>query len=107
MICDVLAGEQGPSCASLDQIPDLKVVQVCFIEPNNRDGDENIVTLSWVRLTHKHEEHFKSCVLITVFEQHLQNNPSALLTSSHGLPKYGATIFGHYVTQRSVILPPS
>ena len=34
MICDVLAGEQGPSCASLDQIPDLKVVHVRFIEPN-------------------------------------------------------------------------
>ena len=32
----------------------------------------------------------------------MQNNPSAPLTSSHGLPKYGATIFGHYVTQHSV-----
>ena len=28
MICDVLASEQGPSCASLDQIPDLKVMHV-------------------------------------------------------------------------------
>ena len=43
MICDVLAGEQGPSCASLDQIPDLKVVHVRFIEPNDRDADENIM----------------------------------------------------------------
>ncbi|KAJ7382680.1 hypothetical protein OS493_033472 [Desmophyllum pertusum] len=37
MICDVLAGEQGPSCASLEQIPDLKVVHVRFIEANDRD----------------------------------------------------------------------
>ena len=38
MVCDVLAGEQGPSCTSLEQIPDLKVVHVRFIEPN--DGDD-------------------------------------------------------------------
>ena len=37
MVCDVLAGEQGPSCTSLEQIPDLKFVHVRFIEPN--DGD--------------------------------------------------------------------
>ena len=37
MIYDVLMGEQGPSCSSLEQIPDLKVVHVRFIEPNDRD----------------------------------------------------------------------
>ena len=26
VVCDILAGEQGPSCKSLSQIPDLKVV---------------------------------------------------------------------------------
>ena len=31
MVCDVLASEQGPSCSSLQQIPDLKVVHVRFI----------------------------------------------------------------------------
>ena len=31
MECDVLAGEQGPSCRSLSQIPDLKLVYVRFI----------------------------------------------------------------------------
>eukprot|EP00794_Sanderia_malayensis_P017134 gene17134-18852_t len=30
--CDILAGEQGPSCRSVDQIPDLKVIHVRFIE---------------------------------------------------------------------------
>lgn len=44
MICDVLAGEQGPSCASLDQIPDLKVVHICFIEPNDRDVNVGSMT---------------------------------------------------------------
>lgn len=39
MVCDVLAGEQGPSCSSVQQIPDLKVVHVRFIEPNDRDVD--------------------------------------------------------------------
>jgi hypothetical protein len=31
LVCDVLAGEQGPSCSTLDQIPDLKLVHVRFI----------------------------------------------------------------------------
>ena len=33
MLCDVLAGEQGPLCSSLDQIPDMRVVHIRFIEP--------------------------------------------------------------------------
>ncbi len=32
MTCDILAGEQGPSCTSLDHIPDLRVVHIRFIE---------------------------------------------------------------------------
>ena len=39
MVCDVLAGEEGPSCPSVQQIPDLKVVRVRFIELNDRDVD--------------------------------------------------------------------
>lgn len=34
MVCNILAGEQGPSCTSLDQIPDLKVIHVRFVEAN-------------------------------------------------------------------------
>ena len=33
MLCDVLAGEHGPSCSSLDQIPDIRVVYIRFNEP--------------------------------------------------------------------------
>ena len=33
MLCDILAGEQGPSCSSLDQITDMRVVYIRFIEP--------------------------------------------------------------------------
>ncbi len=32
MTCDILASEQGPSCTSLDHIPDLRVVHIRFIE---------------------------------------------------------------------------
>ena len=28
MMCDILAGEQGPSCGSMEQIPDLQVVYI-------------------------------------------------------------------------------
>jgi hypothetical protein len=38
MVCDILAGEQGPSCTSLDQIPDLRVVYLRFIEQGRDDG---------------------------------------------------------------------
>ena len=29
--CDILAGEQGPSCSSLDQIPNLKLIHIRFV----------------------------------------------------------------------------
>lgn len=32
MVCDVLAGEQGPSCKSIVQIPDLKVIHIRFVK---------------------------------------------------------------------------
>lgn len=31
LACDVLAGEQGPSCKTVDQIPDLKVIHIRFV----------------------------------------------------------------------------
>ena len=31
VVCDILAGEQGPSCKSHNQIPDLKVIYVRFM----------------------------------------------------------------------------
>ena len=38
--CDVLAGERGPSCKSVDQIPDLKIIHVRFI---NKSAYEDII----------------------------------------------------------------
>lgn len=32
LVCDVLAGDQGPSCQTIDQLPDTKVIHVRFIE---------------------------------------------------------------------------
>ena len=37
MCCDILAGEQGPSCHSLEQIPDLKVIHLRIIEKTEAD----------------------------------------------------------------------
>ena len=39
--CDVLVGELGPSCNSVDQLPDTKVIYVRFIdETEEDDGSE-------------------------------------------------------------------
>ena len=38
LCCDVLAGEQGPSCFSVKQIPDFKVIHVRFIERSDGKG---------------------------------------------------------------------
>ena len=32
MVCDILAGEQGPSCGTVKQIPNTKLIHVCFID---------------------------------------------------------------------------
>ena len=47
MICDVLAGERGPSCKKMSQIPDHKVFYVRFIKmsdaevSNDQDEEEH------------------------------------------------------------------
>ena len=35
LVCDVLAGEQGPSCRTIGQIPDQKVFHVRFVYANS------------------------------------------------------------------------
>ena len=32
MVCDILAGEQGPSCGTVKQIPNTKLIHVRFID---------------------------------------------------------------------------
>ncbi|KAK3754933.1 hypothetical protein QZH41_019354 [Actinostola sp. cb2023] len=39
MLCDILAGERGPSCKKISQIPDLKVFYVRFIKPESSNED--------------------------------------------------------------------
>lgn len=39
LVCDILAGEQGPSCKTFSQIPDLKVVYVRLIPANSEGGE--------------------------------------------------------------------
>ena len=31
LVCDILAGEEGPSCKTLEQIADMKVIYVRFV----------------------------------------------------------------------------
>ena len=40
MVCDVLAGEQGPSCCKVEHIPDLKVIHVRFVKSCDLVMDE-------------------------------------------------------------------
>ncbi len=42
MICDDVAGEQGPSCSSIKQIPDLKVIHVRFIQRSDASAGNNV-----------------------------------------------------------------
>ncbi len=42
MVCDVVAGEQGPSCSSIKQIPDLKVIHVRFIQSSDASAGSNV-----------------------------------------------------------------
>ena len=48
---DILAGEQGPSCTELTQIPDLKVIHIRFVQHNNRNSDSDYGSQSMVRLS--------------------------------------------------------
>ena len=46
MCCNVLAGEQGPSCFSVKQIPDCKVIHVRFVERSEQDAPKEFVTIA-------------------------------------------------------------
>lgn len=39
-ICDVLAGERGPSCQNIEHDPDLKLIHVRFIQKFHRVTEE-------------------------------------------------------------------
>lgn len=42
MVCDVLAGEQGPSCRKVEHVPDLKVFYVRFVKRYEVEVDEPV-----------------------------------------------------------------
>ena len=46
MVCDVLAGERGPSCSKMSQIPDLKVFYVRFVKKDPAEDEEEVVVVS-------------------------------------------------------------
>ena len=41
-VCDILAGEQGPSCKNIEQIPDMKIIYVRFILVNSISVEESM-----------------------------------------------------------------
>ena len=45
LVCDVLAGEEGPSCSTVEQIPDLKLVHVRFINVPDEEPEEDTLQL--------------------------------------------------------------
>ena len=44
LMCNILAGEQGPSCKSVDQIPNMTVIHIWFIEPVGLEGSLDVDT---------------------------------------------------------------
>ena len=66
--CDVLAGEQGPSCHSMKHIPDLKVIHVRFIKSHRvhqhiffnyklyllrEKRPDNILQVKWINIQYR------------------------------------------------------
>ena len=45
MYCDILAGEQGPSCSNLKQIPDMKLIHIRFTHNNDHICEHEEVSL--------------------------------------------------------------
>ena len=43
MVCDILAGDQGPSCRTVKQIPNLQLIHVRFIPEGEGDADVEIL----------------------------------------------------------------
>ena len=41
-VCDILAGEQGPSCKNIEQVPDMNIIYVRFIPVNSISVEENM-----------------------------------------------------------------
>ena len=45
LVCNMLAGDQGPSCSMVEQIPDLKLVHVRFINVPDKEPEEDPLKL--------------------------------------------------------------
>ena len=44
MVCDILAGDQGPSCSSVEQIPSFNVIHVSFVVTNHEGPGKLILS---------------------------------------------------------------
>lgn len=57
LCCDVLAGEQGPSCFSVKQIPDFKVIHMRFIERSDGEGEPETNAQGLLHVQAQYEHH--------------------------------------------------
>lgn len=89
LVCDILAGEQGPSCKTLAQIPDLKVVYARFIPDPADEGDVNSTQNS----TRKRKDATGESSTYTEFNpppSKSRSSPSKLMHSRQKLPTQAA-----------------
>ena len=85
MSCEVLAGEQGPSCSPVKQLPNLKVIHVRFIEGKVEDAPVEVVCERRKRKISEGDnaEHGKAAVALSSLPQRVSSqSPSKFVPRS-------------------------
>ena len=89
--CDVLAGEQGPSCKTVSQIPDLKVVYVRFI-PSDSDGGDGDTNCN-ISVMKKTKTQSSTSANFCPPEPKTRSSPSKLMQPKEQLPACTSTCY--------------
>ena len=89
--CDVLAGEQGPSCKTVSQIPDLKVVYVRFI-PNDSDWGDGDTNCN-ISVMKKRKTQSSTSANFCPPEPKTRSSPSKLMQPKEQLPACTSTCY--------------
>ena len=89
--CDVLAGEQGPSCKIVSQIPDLKVVYVRFI-PSDSDGGDGDTNCN-ISVMKKRKTQSSTSANFCPPEPKTRSSPSKLMQPKEQLPACTSTCY--------------
>ncbi|KAJ7380733.1 hypothetical protein OS493_007106 [Desmophyllum pertusum] len=92
LVCDVLAGEQGPSCNTVSQIPDLKVVYVRFIPTDSDGGDGDTTSMIRKRKINVDTQSSMSTDFLPP-QPKTRSSPSKLMQPKQQLPACTSTYF--------------